>query len=89
VLSLAEACDGPDLPNDAVTFAPPAAYQRWWQMTLAGGPVVYDIVNRQSQIVDRVTVPDGATPIGFAPGGVVYLVRHDGGRATLLKARVR
>jgi hypothetical protein len=55
---------------------------------IAGGPV-YDVVNRQGGLVDRVQVASGRTIIGFAPGGVVYLANRDGGTTYLEKARVR
>ena len=56
---------------------------------IPGGPV-YDVVNRQGELVDRVQVPAGRTIVGFGPGGSVYLLaREAGGAVTLERARVR
>jgi uncharacterized membrane protein YgcG len=35
---------------------------------------VYDVVNRQGKVVDRVQLQPGRSVIGFGPGGVVYMV---------------
>jgi hypothetical protein len=53
-----------------------------------GGPV-YDVVNRQGGLVDRVQVPSGRTIIGFGVGGVVYLANRDGNTTYLERAKVR
>jgi hypothetical protein len=53
------------------------------------GSVVYDVVSRESRIIDRVRIPTGSTLIGFGENGIVYLVTHDGGRTTLVKASRR
>jgi hypothetical protein len=42
-----------------------------------GGPI-YDVLDGAGKLVDRVQVPAGRTIVGFAPGGVVYLVARDG-----------
>ncbi|MFN2567399.1 MAG: hypothetical protein ABR499_20575 [Gemmatimonadaceae bacterium] len=55
---------------------------------ISGGPV-YDVVNRQGGLVDRVQVPAGRTIVGFGPGGVVYMVYRDGDATYLERARVR
>ena len=55
---------------------------------VTGGPV-YDVVNRQGGLVDRVQIPSGRTIIGFGAGGVVYLANRDGTVTYLEKARVR
>lgn len=36
-------------------------------------PLVYDVIDRSGQIVDRVQMPPNAAVIGFGPGGSVYL----------------
>jgi len=53
------------------------------------GGLVYDVVNREGQIVERVQLPKDRTLVGFGPGGVVYLnwVRAPG-KATLERAAV-
>lgn len=41
------------------------------------GELVYDVVNRQGELFERVRLPLGRSIIGFGPGGVVYLVHGD------------
>jgi len=41
-----------------------------------GGPV-YDVINREGKLIDRVQVPEGRTIIGFGADGSVYLVTRD------------
>jgi hypothetical protein len=36
-------------------------------------PLVYDVIDRTGQIVDRVRMPKDAAVLGFGPGGSVYL----------------
>jgi hypothetical protein len=55
---------------------------------LTGGPV-YDVINREGKLVDRVQVPTGRLIIGFAPDGIVYLTSRTGQTMTLERARVR
>jgi hypothetical protein len=55
---------------------------------IPGGPV-YDVVNRERGLVERVQVPTGRTIIGFGPGGVVYLANRDGSTTYLERAKVR
>ncbi len=43
---------------------------------IAGGPV-YDVINREGKLIDRVQVPEGRTIIGFGADGSVYLVTRD------------
>jgi hypothetical protein len=50
--------------------------------TVAAGPI-YDVVNRKGELVDRVQVPAGRSIIGFAKGGVVYMLARDGGQTWL------
>jgi hypothetical protein len=40
------------------------------------GPI-YDVINRQGQLVDRVQVPAGRTIVGFAKDGVIYMLARD------------
>ncbi len=35
--------------------------------------IVYDVINRQGVLVDRVTIPPTKKIVGFAPGGFVFL----------------
>jgi hypothetical protein len=55
---------------------------------ITGGPV-YDVVNRERGLVDRVQVPAGRTIVGFRAGGVVYLANRDGTVTYLERAKVR
>jgi hypothetical protein len=46
----------------------------------SGGGPVYDVVNSNGELKDRVQVPAGRAVLGFGPGGIVYLVgRHSSG----------
>jgi hypothetical protein len=56
--------------------------------TNAGGPV-YDVVNRQSGLVERVQVPAGRTIVGFGPGGEVYLVARSENATVLERAQAK
>jgi hypothetical protein len=56
--------------------------------TIAGGPV-YDVVNRERGLVERVQVPAGRRIVGFGPGGVVYLAARDGDQTYLERAKAR
>lgn len=35
--------------------------------------LLYDVVNREGQLVERVQLPQGRTLVGFGPGGMLYL----------------
>ncbi len=54
-----------------------------------GADAVWDVIDRQSQLIDRVRVPDGVAIAGFAPGGFVFLIVRRAGVPTLEKVRVR
>jgi hypothetical protein len=43
---------------------------------VSGGPI-YDVVNRQGQLVDRLQIPTGHNLVGFGTGRVVYLSTRD------------
>ncbi|HTE44495.1 MAG TPA: hypothetical protein VK636_04535 [Gemmatimonadaceae bacterium] len=40
------------------------------------GPI-YDVVNRKGEVTDRIQVPSGRVIVGFAKGGVVYMMARD------------
>ncbi|MEP6491182.1 MAG: hypothetical protein ABJF01_00800 [bacterium] len=40
------------------------------------GPI-YDVVNRKGEVTDRIQVPSGRTIVGFAKGGIVYMMARD------------
>lgn len=51
--------------------------------------LLYDVVDRAGQIVERVQLPKGRTLVGFAPGGTLYLNHVRGPtKATLERATV-
>ena len=55
---------------------------------IPGGPV-YDVINGEGKLVDRVQVPVGRTIAGFGRDGSVYLVSRDGSTMTFERTRVR
>ena len=59
---------------------------------IPGGPV-YDVIDREGRLRDRVQVPEGRTIIGFGSDGSVYLVTRDTSgptpTMTLERARLR
>ena len=55
---------------------------------IAGGPV-YDVVNRQGELVDRVQIPAGRMIVAFGPNGDVYLTSRDEQTTKLEKAAFR
>jgi sugar lactone lactonase YvrE len=50
---------------------------------------VYNVVNREGALVDRVQLPKNRVLAGFGAGGTVYLAVRDGTTAHLEAARVR
>lgn len=88
-------------PSDLPDYKPPFfansvradAKSNLWVRTIptrqiAGGPV-YDVINRDGKLVDRVQIPVGRTIAGFGPDGSVYLISRDGSTMTLERAPVR
>ena len=56
----------------------------------ASAGFVYDVINRQGKVIDRVQLQPGRTIIGFGRGGIVYLVAGENEPTSLLeKARWR
>ena len=41
------------------------------------GGVIYDVINGQGALIDRVQLPAGRTIAGFGKGGIVYMVARD------------
>jgi len=54
----------------------------------AGGPV-YDVINADGDVIDRVQIPVERTIAGFGAGGVVFLSHTEGTVTRLERARVR
>jgi hypothetical protein len=54
--------------------------------------LVYDVINRNGELYERVQLPPSSIIAGFAPGGVVYLFHYTGtgadSKATLERARM-
>ncbi len=53
-----------------------------------GGPV-YDVINKQGDLSDRLQVPPGYTLVGFGKGKVVYLSMRDAKGIHLARVRLR
>ena len=59
---------------------------------MAGGSMLgllYDVVNRKGEVVERVQLPAGHAIASFVPGGHVVLRASEGNRVVLELARVR
>ncbi len=54
---------------------------------IPGGPI-YDVINRQGELIERVQVPEGRTIVGFGVG-VAYLMSRSEGVAILERARLK
>jgi hypothetical protein len=52
-----------------------------WIRTTATRPgvagLIYDVVNRRGDLIDRVQLPAGRTVVGFGKGGIVYMLARD------------
>lgn len=78
-----------ELPDYVPPFGPGAVFadadNHLWVHTTqqrANEPgVIYDVIDRKGQLVDRVQLQPGRDVVGFGPGGIVYLVARDGGSA--------
>jgi hypothetical protein len=55
---------------------------------IPGGPV-YDVVNREGELVNRLQLPQGYVLAGFGKGKVVYLATRDRGGIHLARVRLR
>lgn len=90
----ASIADMPDyMPAFVQTSARPDADANLWIRTTTGGSqpgnVVYDVINSQGVLVDRVDVPKGMSIVGFGKGGVVYLSQREGYGYRVLKASIK
>ncbi len=54
----------------------------------AKGGLLYDVINRNGEIVERVQFPKGHALAGFGPRGVVYAVHLNGRKGTLVRTTV-
>ena len=41
------------------------------------GGAIYDVINGQGALIDRIQMPAGRTVVGFGKGGIVYMVARD------------
>jgi hypothetical protein len=57
--------------------------------TIVNGQPVYDIVNRQGVLRDRVQLPPFRTIAGFGPGVVYMAVKDSAGVVHLERARIK
>jgi hypothetical protein len=52
-----------------------------WVRTSASRPgapgVIYDVINRRGELIDRVQLPASRTVVGFGKGGIVYMLARD------------
>jgi hypothetical protein len=46
-------------------------------LSARGGGLLYDVVNRQGEVFERVQLPPDRVIAGFGPGGAVYLMYGD------------
>jgi hypothetical protein len=53
------------------------------------GGIVYDVVSRAGEIIDRFLIPTGHTLVGFGPGGVIYLTMRDATGLHLERVKLR
>ncbi|WP_145978934.1 hypothetical protein [Gemmatimonas phototrophica] len=64
-----------------------------WVLTIATKPQpagsVYDVINSQGVVTERVLIPEGRTILGFGPGGVVYLAQRTPTSTVIERATVR
>jgi hypothetical protein len=51
--------------------------------------LLYDVINRNGEIIERVQFPKGYALAGFGEHGVVYVVRLDGGKGLLERTSVK
>jgi hypothetical protein len=54
-----------------------------------GGGLLYDVVNRKGEVIERVQLPPGRAIASFVPGGRVVLRANEGKKVVLELARVR
>ena len=86
--------DLPDYqPPFFATSAKPDADGNVWIRTIntkpTAGGAIYDVINANGEVVDRVQIPEGRTIAGFGAGGVVILSHMEGTVTRLERARVK
>lgn len=62
-----------------------------WVRTISPAPLsggaIYDVLDRDGRLVDRVQVPRGTAIAGFAPNGVVFLAERRAGAISIMRVR--
>ena len=53
-----------------------------------GGGTIYDVIDRNGRLVDRVQIPGGTQLVGFGIG-VAFLTSREGAGTSLARARLR
>lgn len=65
---------------------------RIWVRTIptksSAAGAIYDVIDRNGKLVDRVQVPANATIAGFGKGGIVYVGTRDGGEIRLQRVKI-
>ncbi|MEP6690594.1 MAG: hypothetical protein ABJD07_05520 [Gemmatimonadaceae bacterium] len=54
----------------------------------AAGGLLYDVIDRKGEIVQRVRIPAGRALVGFGADGAVYLTRRDASGTHIERARI-
>jgi len=88
-------------PTDIPDYKPPISYgatradadgNLWVRgnpMRPMPGGVVYDVMNRQGTMIDRIQLPMGYQLVGFGPGQVVFLSNRDAKGLHLSRVRLK
>jgi hypothetical protein len=58
-------------------------------LSASGGGLLYDVVNRKGEIVERVQLPKNYVLAGFGEKNAVYVIHLNGGKGTLERTVVR
>lgn len=51
----------------------------------AVGGLLFDVVNRQGVVIERVQLPAGRRLVGFGPGDLIYMSRSHGVQQAVLE----
>lgn len=81
------------LPSYLPPFTPGSVRADWdgniWIRTSisVGGRPVYDVLDENGVLVDRLSIPEGRVIVGFGPGGSVFLAVREGASTRLERTR--
>ncbi len=88
-------------PRDLPDYKPPVgagaaradADGNLWVRTIpmrpSAGGLIYDVINRQGELFDRIQLPTGYQLVGFGPGKLVYLSNRDATGLHLSRVRLK